>query len=131
MSNDRLKFRVWDKHYNKYLNDRSDVAITQDGKLMIETLDGLDEIDPSGETFVVEQCTGRKDKNGRLIYEGDIISGSNGSINGRYWTFKQEIKWDEKKGFSVPKWGANEDWSHWYEVIGNIHENPELLEAAK
>lgn len=77
----------------------------------------------------VGQYTGLKDKNGREIYEGDIIGGSNGSINGWEWPFKSEIKWnDEECGFNTPNWGYM-DSTHYYNVLGNIHDNPELLKT--
>lgn len=83
------------------------------------------EVDPA----TVGQYTGLKDKNGREIYEGDIIGGSNGSINGMEWPFKSEIKWnDEECGFNTPNWGYM-DSTHYYNVLGNIHENPELLKT--
>ena len=73
------------------------------------------------------QCTGLKDKNGTLIYEGDVI--------------KSE-KYGNRCGYVV-KWNPRGFWSLYsfytlssaynllstdYEVIGNIYENPELLE---
>ena len=87
----------------------------------------------SWEDFVVEeesvgQCTGVKDKAGKDIYEGDVISGSNGSINCREWPFKRVIQWEEnRQGFNTPSWGYM-DRTHYYNVIGNIYENKELLE---
>lgn len=83
------------------------------------------EVDPA----TVGQYTGLKDKNGREIYEGDIIGGSNGSINGWEWPFKSEIKWnDEECGFNPPILGYM-DSTHYYNVLGNIHDNPDLLKT--
>jgi uncharacterized phage protein (TIGR01671 family) len=83
------------------------------------------EVDPA----TVGQYTGLKDKNGREIYEGDIIGGSNGSINGWEWPFSSEIKWnDEECGFNTPNWGYM-DSTHYYNVLGNIYDNPDLLKT--
>lgn len=79
----------------------------------------------------VGQYTGKKDRNEKEIYEGDIIGGSNGSINGYEWPFKLLIKWnDERCEFNTPAWGYM-DSTHYYNVIGNIHDNPGLLEEEK
>lgn len=86
-----------------------------------------EEVDPD----TVGQYTGKKDRNGKEIYEGDIIGGSNGSINGYEWPFKLLIKWnDERCEFNTPAWGYM-DSTHYYNVIGNRWDNPELLEEGK
>ena len=77
------------------------------------------------------QYTGLKDKNGKMIFEGDVVCGINGSFNGcpcEWGPFPIEYDESEAK-FRVPLWGTHEnnDRTHWFEIIGNIHDNPELL----
>ncbi len=82
----------------------------------------------------VGQFTGLTDKNGKKIFEGDIVLfdyiGSNRGVNGKaaviFSNGKFGVLWGWHKEF-VPLDGfANTT----LEVIGNIHDNPELLEGA-
>lgn len=89
------------------------------------------EVDPE----TVSQYTGLKDKNGKRIFEGDIVICGK-EINGNIIDRLVEIGFVEmrhgafglhrKQGYYRPFKDWLEDYE--YEVIGNIHDNPELLE---
>lgn len=133
--NDRFRFRVWNTRTKKL---REVAQITLDARQHGRTSE-ISNMETCHLVYqphlVLEQCTGLKDKNGRLIYEGDILKGANGSVNGSLCEFTGVVKWLKQKArFDLPSWAYDndgnysDDWSHWFEVIGNIHENPELLE---
>ncbi len=67
------------------------------------------------EEFAFMQYTGLKDKNGKEIYEGDIVEHLIGGT--------LEVKWLNHGWTPFMSW---HDVEH-YEIIGNIYENPELL----
>ena len=71
------------------------------------------------------QCTGSKDKNGKLIWENDIVKTS-GHIFVCYWD-EYNFEWGLKSKTHTFGLGYIDKWL--IEVIGNIFDNPELLEV--
>lgn len=90
---------------------------------------GIFEVDPS----TICQCTGLKDKNGRLIWENDILSGHI-DVESPEDETRKRVVWHEN-GWCTNETGCDDyeeldDFdSENFEVIGNKIDNPELLEV--
>ena len=91
--------------------------------------DGWSEIDPS----TICQCTGLKDKNGKLIWENDILSGHI-DVEFPEDETRKRVVW-HKNGWCTNEPGCDDyeeldDFdSENFEVIGNMIDNQELLEV--
>lgn len=73
--------------------------------------------------LVLMQFTGLLDKNGKEIYEGDVVM-KTVKDNG-HAPIKMPVRWNQiLAGFDI-----NGKSGHEYEIIGNIYENPELLKS--
>lgn len=127
--NDRFRFRAWQKNYQKMYYD---VEMTYDypceprGAEQSSFGDVLENDD-----YVLMQCTGLKDKNGKLIYEGDIVAVilANGELEDigcvKYGYFNCSCC------DGVYGWGFGDaDIRNYdrYTIVGNIHENPEMID---
>lgn len=82
----------------------------------------------------IEQSTGLKDKNGKEIFEGDIlaIETDEGILNlNIFWDSKHALFMFESKKYNEKDLLAElvEDNTYPFEIVGNIYENPELLEV--
>ena len=150
--NDRFKFRVWNNIAKKFV---SEFVISESGIICVLE-QGTSTVINDNPNYLCMQCTGLKDSNGRLIYEGDIVEVQ--YIGGQIPLFKNEyVNEPESERFQI-YW--NENWCSWsgkndnyrglcdihsldiskflintdnkiYEVIGNICENDELLKIWK
>lgn len=142
-----IKFRVWDKHgkYMRYLGDDSHDSIeffdeNRASYYNLQCGDGgasTTEEDCDGYGFSpLMQYTGLKDKNGKEIYEGDIVEAKY-CIDGCLYYIEDEygvIQWDDKQcAFNLifKDQLAPSPISYYvsFEVVGNVYENPELLEV--
>ena len=117
-----IKFRAWDKKLNMMVYGKEQTGHVEYGTNPLDAVNYLLNYDDYGYIFM--QYTGQKDKNGKEIYEGDILI-----------TIDEEegiIVWDESKfdyridtGIVLLKLGGY--YSSEIEVIGNIYDNPELV----
>lgn len=122
-----IKFRVWDNIAKKYIDSRY-VSISGLGLLHVAKRIIKNCFRPphtrKNPWFIVEQYTGLRDKNGTEIYDGDILIGDTGEPI-EYWVVKFSDSGfvGECAGVAEPLFELTN-----LEVIGNIHENSELVE---
>jgi uncharacterized phage protein (TIGR01671 family) len=143
-----LKFRLWDESKKEWSTGR-DFLISLDGEVLFGE---KSKYEYECRDQIVQQYTGLKDKNGKEIYEGDLIINETSDED---WGNPQLVVWSkyEEVGFAVAvslnkmhspsyhlhelnhsilgsifqeQYPLNQTMGR-YEVVGNIFENPELL----
>lgn len=134
---DRFKFRMWSTRAGRYFDETNDAMLENVFECMKQQIcydcqnpvfrKIYDRIayNHIADGMVFEQCTGLKDKNGKLIYEGDIVE-FDGDFHG-------DIAWDEDAGCWAIRTTENTIYTfdnlygYELEIVGNIHENADLL----
>jgi len=112
-----IKFRAWDKQKAEYIDMFLGFTLT-DG-----LLEYLDDIMNEEKNVIIEQYTGIKDANGVKIYENDLVK-----VISQYWGQLGNVyKVEFYRGAFIAR-NSLYDMRESINVIGNIHEQPELLE---
>nr|DAU46350.1 MAG TPA: YopX protein [Caudoviricetes sp.] len=120
------KFRAWDKE-TKSMNGMAEIYRNRNQEI---------ELHPRDENIILMQSTGLKDKNGKEIFEGDIIAievdDNEAPINAKVFQNRKigilmfHVFEDNE---DVPMVELLEDNSVAFKIIGNIYENKELIDA--
>lgn len=132
-----IKFRAWDKKKNDWFDDEGYLYIELNGNINFGWNGEV--MDDYADRIILMQYTGLKDKKGVEIYEGDILKRT--YLDGMFGrTHIGEVVYDKEytryviskpRKYTEPKTedirNISSDRST-YKVIGNIHNNPELLE---
>ena len=133
MTANRFNFRVWNKKNKIFNYDFNLFHVAEDGMMLFYRKSNFDYVERNeDDNYVLMQSTGMVDKNGREIFENDILT--DGSI-------KYLVRFEEEKARFIMKPILGEKilltdyeelgkrYMHYYEIIGNIYENKELLKS--
>nr|DAY95781.1 MAG TPA: YopX protein [Caudoviricetes sp.] len=138
------RYRAWDKEENRWINIAS-LVFDEEGELwyLSPVMDDFNPVyyeNDLGKTWEIMQSTGLKDKNGVEIFEGDVVKVSDGGNEEDSYTSVVKNYADE--GYPAFDIEAPSSWYYesnvlstimggdyeTIEVIGNVWENPNLLE---
>jgi uncharacterized phage protein (TIGR01671 family) len=144
-----IKFRAWDRNkkmmekvvciqmLSPYLYTNVIVEFKERGRVINDNhlIGGTDGCD----TAILMQYVGLKDRNGKEIYEGDILKGINAYKNSDHKPFKVVVTYEDGSFVmhyvdpdmpnSLGEYNHMDSWSDYvvFEVVGNRYENPDLL----
>jgi len=125
-----IKFRAWDKENQKMMKvsslhlENKEISVKENGTFHLFRMQDL------------MQYTGVKDKNGKEIYEGDIIKYKfpydrrlNHISPVKFLETETSFGVKDRYGIEIPLYRITTN--NYFEVIGNIYENKKILEDNK
>lgn len=116
---DRFKYKIWNTISKEWVTNYKNFKLSHDGK--IEALGGVTMVPERG--MIPVMCTGLKDKNKKLIFEGDVVR----YLNGEEYSIAQ-VKYVNSEFALWTKRGFHRMSLLAIEIIGNIFEHSHLLE---
>lgn len=129
------RYRAWDKEFKEMVQVD---ALVFEEQIIKATYKNGNVVKEDLKNYVLMQSTGLTDKNGKEIFEGDILSIETDEENVKV---KIEVSWDSKHAlfvFESKKYNAKqalgelfEDNPYPFKIIGNVWEDPELVEVKK
>lgn len=109
MTANRFRFRAWD-------------SVEQLMFPIFSLQGGVIPYSLSDKAIVIMQSTGLCDKNGKEVFEGDILEAEPGRLINPL-VYRDDIRWDQEAAAFTFTWSP-----HTAKIIGNIYEHPELLQ---
>lgn len=129
-----VRYRAWDVLAEKMIDEILMISFVRK-EIIGKFSDGSTSVplkfedERNGEDVILMQSTGLKDKNGKEVFVGDIIKCTRGCLHEVY--IEKEYGGTFIGGMSavyLKGLGEGYAWTEHEEIIGNIYENPELLE---
>lgn len=127
------RFRAWDKEFKEMVQVD---ALVFDEEIIKATYKNGNVVKEDLKNYVLMQSTGLTDKNGKEIFEGDIIKVTDGDERtdfpdggiGTIWGLDKILMWYIDGQVHNGLFDISQE--YYIEVIGNIYENQELLEVS-
>lgn len=126
------RYRAWDKEFKEMVQVD---ALGFDEQIIKATYKNGNIVKEDLKNYVLMQSTGLRDKNGKEIFEGDVLKVTNLSIWLEVVSFNEDkamfvSKETKRKVEETPLYDLFNTDIFEVEIIGNIYENPELVEVS-
>lgn len=124
-----IKFRAWDS-FNKRMDYSPCISFNvmgDDGKVDTLVDKGGGKWRSATAQMKIMQYTGLKDKNGKEIYESDIVKTGSDKLMVISWSEKHASFVIDRNGWAFRHYFGEAFYSNECEVVGNLYESPELL----